>query len=177
MNKTQAREVIKDVALRLGTKPEWLDALINFETAGTYNPTLDANPYSSARGLIQVIDSTARDKFGVNDSLELIRKYPEFKSQMYNVVLPYLKDYAPYPTKQSLYMAVFYPKYRFVNPTTEFPPYVKKVNPGIETVQDYIDFVDERIKKETLFFPKKALSIVTLALIGGGLWVLMRQFS
>ena len=164
-NKKQRAEIIADVAQKLGTRPEWLDALINFETGGTYDPTIK-NPNSSARGLIQVIDRTAQDEFGVLDSLELVAKNPDFRSQMYNVVLPYLKKYAPFEDKQSLYMAVFYPKYRYVSPETEFPAYVQRVNPGIRKVQDYIDFVDARIKEDTLHFPFSTAPILIAGIIG-----------
>lgn len=158
------KRVIRDVARKIGTRPEWLDALINFETAGTYNPRIK-NPHSSARGLIQFIDSTARSEFGVSDSLALVNKYPDFESQMYNAVLPYLKKYAPYPTKQKLYMAVFYPKYMNVAPDTPFPESVRKVNRGISTPQDYINFVDRRVKNPLL--PKSLLPILLILGIGG----------
>lgn len=173
MSKETRKEIIADVASQLNTNPVWLDALINFETAGTYSPTIK-NPNSSARGLIQVIDSTARSDFGVSDSLELVTHYPTFESQMYNVVLPYLKKYAPYPSKQSLYMAVFYPAYRSVSPSKPFPERVQKANTytvngktiTIDTPQKYIDFVDSRIKKETMHFPFLAVPAGMLILAG-----------
>jgi len=159
----QRKDIIRDVARQIGTRAEWLDALINFETAGTYDPQIK-NPHSSARGLIQFIDSTARSEFGVSDSLALVQKYPDFKSQMYNAVLPYLKKYAPYPTKQKLYMAVFYPAYMNRPPSTVFPESVRKVNPGISTVQDYINYVDRRVKNPLI--PKFAAPILLIVGIG-----------
>lgn len=165
MSKESQAATITDVALRLGTRPEWLDALINFETRGTYSPSIK-NPLSSARGLIQVIDSTARSDFGVADSLTLVTMYPDFDSQMENVVYPYLAKYAPFGTKQELYMAVFYPAYRSVDPQTEFPASVQAVNPGIRKVQDYIDFVDAKIKTGELRISKV---IPVLAIVGTGI--------
>ena len=163
-NKQKRAEVIERVARNVGTNPAWLDALINFETAGTYNP-LVKNPRSSARGLIQVIDATAKDMFNVPDSLALVNMYPDFESQMVNVVQPYLKRYAPFPTKQSLYMAIFYPTYRFVPPETVFPTHVQKVNPGIVRVQDYVDFVDARIDKNTMHFPFFPTAIIIAGIV------------
>jgi len=165
--KENRKKIIADVASRINTNPSWLDALINFETAGSYSPTIK-NPLSSARGLIQVIDSTAKSEFNVSDSLELIEKYPTFESQMYNVVLPYLEKYKPFPTKQSLYMAVFYPKYRNADPGTQFPEYVQKVNPGISTVQDYIDYVDILISKATMHFPFETVPVLIFLVLGIG---------
>lgn len=165
---------IREIANRLGTKPEWLDALINFETAGTYDPQIK-NPYSSARGLIQVIDSTARSDFNVSDSLSLVRKYPSFNAQMENVVYPYLAKYAPFRSKQELYMAVFYPAYRKASPDTIFPEEVRRVNKNITKVQDYVDFVDRRVKKETLALRQKATNIGIVLIAGAGLYFLMRR--
>lgn len=153
----EKKQIINQVANRLGTSPEWLAKLIDFETAGTFKEDIK-NPYSSARGLIQIIDSSARS-LGFRDSLEAVTRNPDFKSQMENVVYPYLKQYEPYPTKQSLYMAVFYPAYRYKNPSTEFPPHVQKVNPGIDTVQDYIDYVDRRVSN----FPKSLPPLILIA--------------
>lgn len=136
------RDTIVEVAGQLNVPASWLDGLIAFETAGTYDPKIK-NPYSSARGLIQIINSTAMDIFGMT-SEQLVNTYPTFTGQMYNVVLPYLSRYAPFPTKQSLYMAVFYPRYRSVPPDTVFPDSVQKVNPGITTVADYVNYVDRK---------------------------------
>ncbi len=136
-------DLIKKVASRLNIKNwKWLYNLINFETAGTFSPTIK-NPYSSARGLIQFIDSTAQD-MGFKDSLHLVNTYPDFKSQLEGPVYEYLKDRGPYPTEQSLYMAVFSPYYQKLPSYTEFPLHVQKVNPGIKTVKDYVNKVNNQ---------------------------------
>lgn len=171
MSDEQGR-VIADVARRLGVPGSWLDGLINFETAGTYDPRIK-NPYSSARGLIQITDARARD-IGYNDSMDAVTRNPDFSSQMYNVVYPALKPYVPFENKQALYMAVFYPAYRDVPPDTAFPPNVRKVNPGIDTVQDYIDHVDRRIVLSALRLPK-LIPVLILAAIGAGVWIASRR--
>jgi len=163
-------EKIEDVAQSLGVPASWLDALINFETGGTYD-TFVKNPNSSARGLIQVLDSTAQSVFGVADSLALSRAYPSFYEYMDNVVYPYLHQYAPFPTKQSLYMAVFYPKFRYVSSSQEFPKYVQDANPGIKTVQDYISFVDRRIDPGALRVPKVLPVLIVLVGAGAIIWL------
>ena len=160
---------ITEVAARLGVNAAQLDALINFETGGSYS-VYAANPTSSAKGLIQVIDSTARSEFHVPDSLALVNKYPTFDAYMDNVVYPYLVKYAPFKDKQSLYMAVFYPAYRNMAPTTEFPPSVQEANKGIRTIQDYIDYVDKRVKNPLL---PKALPLLLIVVVGVGLYWLL----
>lgn len=133
-------QAINDVAARLGVPAQWLDALIRFES--NYNP-LAKNPLSSASGLIQFTDSTARS-LGYGSATELVLSHPSFESQMAGPVLKYLSQFKPFPTKQSLYMAVFYPRYRDVPQNTAFPDSVKKVNPGINVVGDYIAKVEKK---------------------------------
>lgn len=160
-------QIITEAARRIGTKPEWLDALINFETGGTYSTNIK-NPRSSAIGLIQLTNAPARD-MGFADSTAAVEAYPDFKSQMFNIVVPYFEmkkkqnGIDNYMKKQSLYMAVFYPAYWDWPADSLFPIEVRNVNPGINTPQDYINFVDKRIKTDTL----KVASSVSLVLIAG----------
>lgn len=174
---------IREIANKIGTKPEWLDALINFETAGTYSTDIK-NPYSSARGLIQITDAAARDIFGASGSKELVELYNTFDAQMDNVVLPYLQHRQryfnsglPFNTMQSLFMAVFYPAYINKPINTEFPDSVKNVNPGINTVRDYIDKASRRINPDTLSFPADKVFKISglLLLVGIGLFLYFRS--
>lgn len=132
---------LNDVAIRLNVTYADLFSLIMFESG--FNPQAK-NPRSSARGLIQFIDSTARS-LGYTDSLDLVTKNPTIQQQL-PLVEAYLKQYAPFNDKQDLYLSVFYPKYRRVDPGTVFPDTVQAANPGITTVRDYIDLVDGKKK-------------------------------
>jgi hypothetical protein len=137
-------KAIDYAAFSLGVKREWLVDLIRFESA--WNPTAE-NKYTGARGLIQFMPATASGLgFPGTQSIKdgrptaadnLIKVAPDITSQLYYVV-KYLEKYKPFPTLQSLYMSVFYPKYRNVAQTTAFPDSVQKVNPGIKTVADYM---------------------------------------
>lgn len=135
----------ESVAKALSVPIDWLLSLIEFETAGTFSPTVK-NPLSSARGLIQFMDETARG-MGYAGSADLVAKHPTFDGQLKGPVYAYLKKYMPFLTKQSLYMAVFYPKYRNVSPDTLFSAAIRNVNPGIDTVQSYVDKVDKKKRK------------------------------
>jgi hypothetical protein len=138
------KAAVEYVAAQLGIKSLWLIDLIQFESS--WNPQAK-NKITGARGLIQFMPATAAAMgFSGYRSIRdgsptaadnLVATAPTIETQM-KYVLQYLKPLAPFPTLQSLHMAVFYPRYRSVAPTTEFPDTVKKANPGIKTVSDYM---------------------------------------
>ncbi len=68
--------------------PQWLIDLINFESG--WNPTA-SNPPSSAKGLIQFMNSTAKDDLGYKSSQDLIDQHPDIPSQLEGPVYRYLK--------------------------------------------------------------------------------------
>jgi soluble lytic murein transglycosylase-like protein len=73
----------------------------------------------------------------------LVTQYPDRASQLTGPVYDYLKPMRPYSSlPQNLYMAVFYPAARKWPPNQKFPSKVQKQNPGIVTVQDYVDKVE-----------------------------------
>lgn len=171
-------EIITRIAERVGTRPQWLDALINFETAGTYSPTIENRRDPEARGLIQFRNAASRD-LGFRDSADLVQTLDTFHNQMYGAVLPYLemrkKKYGPLDTQHALYMAVFYPRYITEPPDTLFPEHVREANPGIDTPADYIRFVNRRLKTEFLSFPK--ILIPPTVAVGGAavLWWILKK--
>lgn len=183
MPTAQQTATIERVASLVGTRPEWLDALINFETGGTYSTTIK-NPVSSARGLIQIIDAAARD-IGYKDSLDAVTRNNDFDSQMMNVVLPYLRMQqrrytggGSLDTKQKLYMAVFYPAYMDNPPDTAFSSNIKKVNPGIDTVQDYINYVDAKVNNVPYIKgagPSKILPLLLIAAVAAGVYLMKKK--
>jgi hypothetical protein len=136
---------LETVSRKLDVNQAWLWSLIHFESGGKPDAR---NPISGARGLIQFMHATARE-MGYIDADDLYNKNPSFDKQLTGPVYLYLKKYAPFPTKQSLYMSVFYPVARKWDPATYFPALVRKQNPGIDTVQSYIDHVEGKPSKKT----------------------------
>lgn len=131
------KEALNQVATALNIFPSWLNSLITFESG--WKP--DArNPYSGARGLIQFTNTTAKT-LGYADADDLYNQNPTDTAQLLGPVLKYLNQFKPFPTEQSLYMAVFYPAARTWPPETVFPDSVQKLNPGIVTVNDYVSKV------------------------------------
>ncbi len=131
--------IMNSIAQNLGINPAWLYNLIQFESK--WDPQA-RNPYSSAKGLIQFTDSTAKG-LGFKSSEDLVSKAPSILAQL-PIVERYLTPYEPFPTRQSLYMAVFYPAARSWPVDKVFPDSVRAVNPGINTVGDYVNKVDRQ---------------------------------
>lgn len=149
-----------EVAEKLSANPADLHALIQAESA--WNPA--AYNRSGAVGLIQFMPQTLKDYGLLSASLaeqvptrgavpeavkqavrrEFLSKWPTADAQLRGPVLTYFSRYKPFPTRQSLYLSVFYPAYRNVAPDTAFPSIVQAQNPGINTVQDYVNHVEKR---------------------------------
>lgn len=153
---------ILEISQRLGVDSSDLIRLIQFESG--FDPQAK-NPFSSARGLLQFTDATARS-LGFEDSLHLVSSYPTVEDQL-QIVEEYLVQFYPFSGKQDLYMSVFYPKFRKVDPGTVFPHSVQSVNPGIVTVQDYIDRVEKKKIDYRLIIAAAAAIFIIYKLLTG----------
>lgn len=182
-------QVLIEVAEKISANPEDLHALIQAESA--WNPAA-YNP-SGAVGLIQFIPQTLKD-FGLLSAglaervpsrgavpeaikqevrKEFLAKWPTAEAQLRGPVVTYFSRYKPFPTRQSLYLSVFYPAYRNSAPDTAFPTSVRAQNPGIDTVQDYVNHVEKRRIAKAV---GKPLGMATAALaITGALWYIGRR--
>lgn len=160
-----ARLALVEVAASLGLPVDSLAALIDFETAGSWSPTI-RNPYSTARGLLQFVDATARG-LGYLDSSDLIARHPTVASQLRGPVRAYLAQFAPFATDAALAMSVFYPAARTWSEDTPFPASVQRVNPGIKTVGDYVSRVRGRLDAVRLALGQLAVRVGTGAAKAG----------
>jgi len=124
---------VQEVAAKLGVSPVWLDNLIYFESG--WNPQA-RNVKSGARGLIQFMPATARS-LGYAGADALVAEHDTAESQLRGPVLTYLTAQKPFPTEQSFYLSVFYPKAKFWPLSTVFSSAVRAQNPGIFSVADY----------------------------------------
>lgn len=159
------RTRLDEIATELGTDPAWLANLVDFESGG--DPHAE-NPNSSARGLLQWIDSRARD-LGYDDSAHLILENPTVDDQL-EVILADLSRFPYLDTPQKLYMSVFYPAAMHWPPTKQFPDTVTSVNPGIHTPADYVALVDGTRPVD------RVLPVVgLLALVGLSIYLIRRR--
>lgn len=159
----KVNQALIEVSRKLGIEPGTLDMLITFESK--WNPKA-ANPYSSAKGLIQFVNMTARD-LGFASSQHLVNSYPTVIGQLKGPVYKYLAKHKPFRNDQSLFMAVFYPRAKNWPLHKEFPQYVQKVNPGIRTVNDYMQKVYKKLGL-TKFSP-------LLILLGIGVFYILKN--
>ena len=122
------------VANNIGTHPYWLANLINFESAGTFSPSITNS--LGYTGLIQFGTSASRDlgttteylrSLSARDQMDWVQKYFE---------LPHKRRGSDYSNPVDLYMAVFYPL-AIGNPQYQFPQNVVQANNGIDTPTEY----------------------------------------
>lgn len=102
--RTGIKQRILDISKNLGISPNWLMAVINFETAGTFSPSI-RNKFTQATGLIQFVPTTARS---LGTSVE------ELKGMSFIRQLDFVERYyMPYKKKikgfTDLYLATFFP--------------------------------------------------------------------
>jgi hypothetical protein len=141
------KNIVNQLAAKYNVNPATIAGLIQEESG--WNPTIK-NPLSSARGLIQFIDSTAQG-LGYDDSLDLVTQFPDVDSQLLGPVQAYFDLYAPYPSEESFILAVFLPAWRNKALTTVLPDSIKNVNPGIDTLGDYVNRVRNSMSKFQIF--------------------------
>lgn len=101
----QAASAMSGVADALGVNANDLMAIVSFETARTFSPTI-RNPTSSATGIFQIVDRTARE-MGFASSADFLKKNPTVEQQA-QVFGKYLKDRGVKPGMgaEDIYVAV-----------------------------------------------------------------------
>jgi hypothetical protein len=106
MTRELAQEIV-DLANSLGVDPAWIANLMNFETKGEFNSSVQ-NPYSDATGLIQFMPDTAEGLGTTIDDLAAMSTSEQMK-----FVEQYFQDqidtYGSLNSPADTFMAVFYP--------------------------------------------------------------------
>ena len=96
---------VRAIAERLDTDPNFLMAVMAFESAGTFSPRV-RNPHSGATGLIQFMPSTARALGTTVDALA-----QQSAEEQLHYVERYLRPYrGRMQTLSDVYMAVLWPR-------------------------------------------------------------------
>ena len=98
----------------LGMQTDWLAAVISFETAGSFSPSVLNAAGSGAFGLIQFLPSTAAAIFKLPNTPEgraqavAKGRAMSFAQQLKEMVIPYFKG-GTYKSLDDVYLKVFYP--------------------------------------------------------------------
>ncbi len=143
---------VNDISAKLDINPNWLMAVMNSETGGTFSPS-SRNSASGAVGLIQILPSTAID---LGTTVEQLRNMSNV--QQLDYVYKYFYPYRNYINKfEDLYIITFYPNAdgKFASTLSkpdswEFPLVVQNQNPGIDTIADFKQFIYSKIPADQL---------------------------
>lgn len=132
-----------DLAKTIGVSPAIVYKLAFFESS--LNP-LAQNDKSTARGIFQWIDSTARG-LGFRSSASLIAENPTLYSQLI-LAKRYFARMAPFSSDYDFVISNFLPAYRKLSPDTPLLSLpngekIQKANPALKTLRDYYN----RVKK------------------------------
>lgn len=134
--RSQFIDKVKAISQDLGINPNWLMAVINFESAGTFSSTIK-NKYSNAVGLIQFMPNTAK---GLGTSTYLLENMGAIAQLDY--VKKYYKQFKTANSYIDLYFATFFPlamgkASSFVLQTASIPAsLIAKQNPVFDTNKD-----------------------------------------
>jgi hypothetical protein len=91
----------------LGFPPDWLMIVMNFETGGTFSPSVK-NPGSSATGLIQFMSSTALDLGTTTAKLAAMTNVEQLE-YVYKYLVMVQRQRGSFNNLVDVYLAVFYP--------------------------------------------------------------------
>ena len=122
------------VANNIGTHPYWLANLINFESAGTFSPSITNS--LGYTGLIQFGTSASADLGVTTDYLRSLSAREQMDWVQRYFELPHKRRGSDYSNPIDLYMAVFYPL-AIGKPNFRFPDNVIRANNGIDTPMEY----------------------------------------
>lgn len=138
----------------MGFNPNWLMAVINSETGGSFDPAQRNRAGSSATGLIQFMSATAAElgtstaqlaAMTATAQLDYVERY--LKMQLRNQKLTAIADY------DDLYFLVFYPAAVGKPDNWAFPASIYAQNRGVDvnrdgtiTVADFKAFIRKNLK-------------------------------
>lgn len=117
---------VAEVASNCNMQPEWLMAIINFETAGTFSPAIK-NPSTGATGLIQFMPATAEELGTSTAALAAMTNVQQLKyvEQYFRMQI---RRHGTIDNVAEAYLAVFYPAAIAWPMERQFPAQVYRQN-------------------------------------------------
>lgn len=130
INSTAFASRVKDIASNLGIPADWLMIVMNFETGGSFSPSVK-NPLSSATGLIQFMEATAQDLGTTTAALAQMTNVQQL-DYVYKYLARVQKTYGQFNHLVDVYLAVFYPASIDDSLDFVYPNRVYAVNKGFD---------------------------------------------
>ena len=146
---------VKEISRKQKINPNWLMAVMNSETGGSFSPRQKNLAGSGATGLIQFMPSTARDlgtttaklaQMSNVQQLTWVDKYIDMQKRNFKV--DKIRDY------DDLYLMVFYPAAMGKPKDWAFPDRIYPQNKGIDldkdgkiTIKNFKDWIRKKIPK------------------------------
>lgn len=130
LNSTAFIQKVKDISSLLGIPPDWLMIVMDYETAGTFSASI-RNPYSSATGLIQFMDATAKDLGTTTAALAAMTNVQQL-DWVYKYLAKVQRSYGSFNNLVDVYLAVFYPASIDDGLEYVYPDRVYAVNKGFD---------------------------------------------
>lgn len=131
VNRVAFVDRVKDIAARLLIPADWLMIVMNFETAGTFSPSVK-NPHSSATGLIQFMEATARE-LGTSTAALASMSNVQQLDYVEKYMLSRKRQFGTFNGVEDVYLAVFYPAAIRKPLDWRFPDQVYRVNKVFDT--------------------------------------------
>lgn len=167
-------EKVKAIAQKLGMVPDYIMAVMDFETGGTFSPSVK-NPQSSATGLIQFMAATAN---GLGTSTANLAKMSAIQQLDYveRYFQGVIKQHGALQTLENTYLAVFYPAAIKYPLDWSFPQSVYNVNKvfdmnkdGTFSKQDVSDKMYAHVKKKGYDVEKEIIRDLSIYVIVGSI--------
>lgn len=155
VTENQAEFIAKVITIcnELGINPNWLMSVMNFETAGTFSPSVK-NPHSTAVGLIQFLESTA-EGLGTTTAALAGMTNVEQLDYVYKYYVQQIKAHGHINNVADAYLAVFYPAAISWPLDKAFPENVAAVNSIFDGNHDGVITKQEIINKITSTIPQQ----------------------
>lgn len=125
---------VRTISSKLDINPNWLMVVMGFETGYTFSPS-KKNPYSTATGLIQFLESTAVSLGTTTAALAKMTRVEQL-DYVYEYLRQTKKARGSFNHLVDVYLAVFYPASIDDGLDYVYPNYIYAANKGFDLDKD-----------------------------------------
>ena len=128
------KTAVNEMSQRLNIESDWILAVMNFETDGTFSPS-KKNKTNGATGLIQFMPKYAPGDVG--KTVQELAQMTQIEQLKYVEIYLEKKGGSKLKSLEDVAMCIFYPV-AIGNPDYKFPANVVQANNGISTPKEYV---------------------------------------